>query len=278
MTTQKVWMITGSSRGLGRKLTEAVLNKGDYVIATARNPKSFADLTEQYGDRIHTLALDVTDEQAVLRAVEQAKNAYGRLDVVVNNAGYGDIASIEDVTIDRFRAQMDTNFYGVVYVTKAVLPILRKQGGGNVIQISSLGGRIGTMGLAAYQSAKWAVGGFSEVLAQEVAPFGIKVTVIEPGGMRTDWAGSSMTIPPVSEPYEQTVGAFVKLVREHSGQEPGDPARIAELITGIPAMEEPPLRLLVGRDAVTYGHAAQQARAESDAKWSYLSESVSFTE
>ncbi|MDQ0897443.1 NAD(P)-dependent dehydrogenase (short-subunit alcohol dehydrogenase family) [Paenibacillus sp. V4I7] len=154
MTTQKVWFITGSSRGLGRSLTEAVLKKGDYVIATARSPKSLADLAEQYGDKIHPLVLDVTDKKAVIKAVEQAIEVFGRLDVVVNNAGYGDMASIEDVTHDDFHAQMNTNFYGVVYLTKAVLPIMRKQGGGNIIQISSIGGRIGTAGLAAYQSAK----------------------------------------------------------------------------------------------------------------------------
>jgi NAD(P)-dependent dehydrogenase (short-subunit alcohol dehydrogenase family) len=277
MTNQKVWFITGSSRGLGRSLTEAVLKKGDFVIATARNPKSLADLTEQYGEQIHPLALDVADEQAVFKAVEQANEVFGRLDVVVNNAGYGDIASIEDVTLADFHAQMNTNFYGVVYVTKAALPFMRKQASGNIIQISSVGGRIGSVGLAAYQSAKWAVGGFSEVLAQEVAPFGIKVTVIEPGGMRTDWAGSSMTIPPVSEPYEQTVGAFVQMLREHSGQEPSDPVKVAQVITELPELEEPPLRLLIGSDAVTYANAALQARAESDAKWRYLSESVNFT-
>lgn len=277
MTTQKVWFITGSSRGLGRSLTEAVLKKGDYVIATARNPKSLADLTEQYGEQILALALDVTDEAAVSRTVEQANEVFGRLDVLVNNAGYGDTASIEDVTLDNFRAQMDTNFYGVVYVSKAVLPIMRKQGRGNIIQISSIGGRIGSVGLAAYQSAKWAVGGFSEVLAQEVAPFGIKVTVIEPGGMRTDWAGSSMTIPPISEPYEQTVGVFVQMLRDGAGHEPGDPAQIAKVIIQLTDIEEPPLRLLMGSDAVMYAKAALEIRAAADEQWRYLSESASFT-
>jgi NAD(P)-dependent dehydrogenase (short-subunit alcohol dehydrogenase family) len=229
MTNQKVWFITGSSRGLGRSLTEAVLKKGDFVIATARNPKSLADLTEQYGEQIHPLALDVADEQAVFKAVEQANEVFGRLDVVVNNAGYGDIASIEDVTLADFHAQMNTNFYGVVYVTKAALPFMRKQASGNIIQISSVGGRIGSVGLAAYQSAKWAVGGFSEML------------------------------------------------REHSGQEPSDPVKVAQVITELPELEEPPLRLLIGSDAVDYANAALQARAESDAKWRYLSESVNFT-
>ncbi|MFF2016933.1 SDR family NAD(P)-dependent oxidoreductase [Paenibacillus sp. NPDC058177] len=277
MSKPNVWFITGSSRGLGRSLTEVVLKKGDYVIATARNPQSLNDLVEQYGEQIHPLALDVSDEQAVSAAVEQAHQVFGRLDVVVNNAGYGDVAAVEDVTLDDFRAQIDTNFYGVVYVSKAVVPILRKQGSGHIIQISSVGGRIATMGLAAYQSAKWAVGGFSEVLAQEVAPFGIKVTVIEPGGMRTDWAGSSMTIPPISQPYEQTIGALATMLQEHSGQFGSEPEKFAEVISELALLPEAPLRLLLGQDAVDNADAAQQARAATDAKWRQVSETVNFS-
>ncbi|MBW4082587.1 SDR family NAD(P)-dependent oxidoreductase [Paenibacillus sp. S150] len=274
MTAQKVWFITGSSRGLGRSMAEAVLKKGDLLVATARKPEALSDLVEQYGEQICPIALDVTNEAAVFTAVRKAAEVFGRLDVVVNNAGYGDVSSIEDVSLKDFRAQIDTNFYGVVYVTQAALPILRKQGAGHIIQISSVGGRIGSAGLSAYQSAKWAVGGFSEVLAQETAPFGIKVTVIEPGGMRTDWAGSSMTIPPVTEPYEQTIGSFVSMLREHSGQEPGDPDRVANVVLEVAGLEEPPLRLLIGNDAVHYAGLAMQARAESDAKWRHLSEAV----
>ncbi|MFF2910630.1 SDR family NAD(P)-dependent oxidoreductase [Paenibacillus sp. NPDC057934] len=277
MSKPNVWFITGSSRGLGRSLTEVVLKKGDYVIATARNPQSLNDLVEQYGEQIHPLALDVSDEQAVSAAVEQAHQVFGRLDVVVNNAGYGDVASVEDVTLNDFRAQIDTNFYGVVYVSKAVVPILRKQGSGHIIQISSVGGRIATMGLAAYQSAKWAVGGFSEVLAQEVAPFGIKVTVIEPGGMRTDWAGSSMTIPPISQPYEETIGALARMLQEHSGQFGSEPEKFAEVISELALLPEAPLRLLLGQDAVDNADAAQQARAATDAKWRQVSETVNFS-
>jgi NAD(P)-dependent dehydrogenase (short-subunit alcohol dehydrogenase family) len=132
--------------------------------------------------------------------------AFGHLDVIVNNAGYANLAAIEDVTLADFREQVDANLFGVVNVTKAALPVLREQGGGHVIQVSSIGGRLATAGLSAYQAAKWAVGGFSEVLAREVGPLGIKVTVLEPGGMQTDWAGSSMRVPPISEPYQPTVG------------------------------------------------------------------------
>ncbi|MBW7456567.1 oxidoreductase [Paenibacillus sepulcri] len=278
MSEQKVWLVTGSSRGLGRRLAEEILKKGDRLIATARNPEQLADLVDRYGGQIHPLALDVTDPEAVQAVVKEAAAVFRRLDVVVNNAGYGDVASIEDVTLSDFRAQIDTNFYGVVYVTKAAVPILREQGFGHIIQVSSIGGRIGTVGLAAYQSAKWAVEGFSEVLAQEIAPFGIKVTIIEPGGLRTDWAGSSMTIPPISEPYDQTVGALVRMFTGHGGQAPGDPVKAAKVIIGITELDEPPLRLLLGSDAVALAETVGQARLEADAKWRHLSESIGFDE
>ncbi|MFE6488948.1 SDR family NAD(P)-dependent oxidoreductase [Streptomyces sp. NPDC057757] len=273
-----VWFVTGSSRGLGRSIVTAALEAGDRVVATARKPAQLDDLADRYGDRVHPVALDVTDNDAVQRAVQEGLKRYGRLDVVVNNAGYGDVASVEDVTLDDFRAQIDTNFYGVVHVSKAVVPILRDQGSGHIFQVSSLGGRIGSMGLAAYQSAKWAVGGFSTVLAQEVAPFNVKVTVLEPGGMRTDWAGSSMTIPPISEPYQQTVGAFVGMIRdldpEIAAANSADPDRVARTVVELAARDDVPVRLLLGRDAVRYAGAAARAQAESDEKWRPLSESV----
>jgi NAD(P)-dependent dehydrogenase (short-subunit alcohol dehydrogenase family) len=272
----KVWLVTGSSRGLGRAIVESALVAGHRVVATARKPEQLQELAKRYGDKIRAVALNVTDSEAAIRTVHNTVEAFGRLDVLVNNAGYGDTASVEDVSLDDFKAQIDTNFYGVVYVTKAALPVMRTQGFGNIFQISSVGGRIGAPGLAAYQSAKWAVGGFSTVLAQEVAPLGIKVTVIEPGGMRTDWAGPSMNIPPVSKPYEQTVGAFAQMIRDFSGKEPTDPAKVAQVILKLADMAEPPLRLLIGSDAVKYAAAAAKQLAESDAQWCTLSESVGF--
>jgi NAD(P)-dependent dehydrogenase (short-subunit alcohol dehydrogenase family) len=274
----KVWFVTGSSRGLGRAVVTAALEAGDRVIATARKAASLDDLVARYGERVHPLALDVTDMEQVRRAVRKGREVFGRLDVVVNNAGYADLASIEDVTVDDFRAQIDTNFYGVVHVSKAVLPVLREQGSGHIFQVSSLGGRIGSAGLAAYQSAKWAVGGFSTVLAQEVASFGVKVTVLEPGGMRTDWAGSSMTVPPVSEPYRPTVGAFADMIRkadpEAARAHSADPARVARTVVELAGGQDVPLRLLLGRDAVQYASAAAEELAASDEKWRPVSESV----
>ena len=270
----KIWFITGSSRGLGRAITEAVLRAGDRVVATARNPRQLDDLVAEYGAAVYPVQLDVTDNQQVENAVTAAVAHFGGLDVVVNNAGYGDLASVEDVTLEDFKAQIDTNFFGVVHVSKAVVPVLRAQGSGHIFQVSSLGGRIGMAGLAAYQSAKWAVGGFSTVLAQEVNPLGVQVTVLEPGGMRTDWSGASMTIPPISEPYQQSVGALVELLNS-PGILPTGPARVAEIVLELALNKDAPLRLLIGSDAVQYAAKAAEDLAASDKKWHDLSVSAS---
>ncbi|MFF1681894.1 oxidoreductase [Streptomyces sp. NPDC058256] len=272
----KTWLITGSSRGLGRALAEAVLAAGHQLVATARRPEQLDDLVRRFGDQVRAVALDVTDPVAARAAVQHAVDSFGRLDVLVNNAGYADVASIEDVTEEAFRAQIDTNLHGVVNVTKAALPVLREQGSGHIVQISSVGGRVGTPGLSAYQAAKWAVGGFSEVLAQEVAPFGIKVTVIEPGGLRTDWAGSSMSTPPVSDPYKPVIEPVVGFLGQADGTQPGDPALAAQAILHITEAADPPVRLLLGSDAVAVAGAMAQNLAASDAKWRKVSESIDF--
>ncbi|MFG1663941.1 oxidoreductase [Streptomyces sp. Y7] len=270
----RTWLITGSSRGLGRTLAEAVLEAGNNLVATARRTEALDDLVEKYGDRVRLVTLDVTDSAAARRAVQAAVEAFGRLDVVVNNAGYADMAAIEDMPEQAFRDQIEANLFGVVNVSRAALPVLREQGAGHIIQISSVGGRVGVPGLSAYQAAKWAVGGFSEVLAKEVAPLGIKVTVAEPGGMRTDWAGSSMATPPVSAPYEKVVGAAIAGIREQDGKQPGDPVRIAGILLDVVDTPEPPLRLLLGKDAVHVGRAVAETLAASDAAWRAVSESV----
>ncbi|ASC07198.1 SDR family NAD(P)-dependent oxidoreductase [Acetobacter pasteurianus] len=267
----KIWFVTGSSRGLGRDIVEAALAAGDSVVATARKPADLDAVVAQYGDRVFPLALDVTDARAAQAAALRAKEHFGRIDVVVNNAGYANIASVEDITIEDFTQQVQTNFFGVAYVSKAVLPILREQGHGHIFQIASIGARIATPGLSAYQAAKFAVRGFSLALAQEMAPLGVKVTTIEPGGIRTDWAGSSMKIPPISAPYEQTVGTFVKMIRESSGHQSSDPAKIASLIVDLANRADAPTELLVGVDAVEYAKQAAEAVTENDRKWRSLS-------
>src|SRR5579863_598466 len=204
MNTQ-VWLITGSSRGLGRALAEAVLAAGHKLVATARNPKQLSPLVERYGDQVRAVALDVTDERAAAAAIQTAVDSFGCLDVLVNNAGYGDLASIEDTSMKDFRAQIETNLFGVINVTKAAIPAMRRQGSGHILQLSSVGGRVGPVGRGAYAAAKWGVEGFSEVLAKEVGPLGIKVTIVEPGGFRTDFAGPSTTIAPDNPVYAATV-------------------------------------------------------------------------
>jgi NAD(P)-dependent dehydrogenase (short-subunit alcohol dehydrogenase family) len=265
----KVFFLTGSSRGLGRAVAEAVLQSGHQLIATARDPRSLEDLIAAHGDQIFPIALDVTSADGARSAIITGAERFGRIDVVVNNAGYADLAAIEDVALGDFHAQIDTNLFGVVNVTKAALPLLRQQGAGHVIQVSSIGGRLATAGLSAYQSAKWAVGGFSSVLAAEVAPLGIRVTVLEPGGMQTDWAGSSMHVPPISEPYRQTVGRMAAM-HNSDAVALGDPAKVAQVVLTVAAMDYPPLRLILGSEAYAYATAAATAQAAADARWHQL--------
>lgn len=267
----KFWFITGSSRGLGLAIVNTALQSGASVIATCRNPSHLDNLVTQYGSKILPLALDVSNNEAVSAAVKTGHERFGHIDVVVNNAGYADTASVEDCTIDDFRAQIETNYMGVVYVTKAVLPILRQQGGGHIFQVSSLGSRFSAPGLAAYQSANWAVSGFSSVLAQEVAPLGIKIIVLEPGGIKTDCAGASMKIPPVSEPYQPTVGAFAEMLKNYAGSAPSLPEKIAGIVMRPLDEKEPPLRLLLGTDAVQYDEMAAKKQVGEDEKWKELS-------
>jgi len=262
----RVWLITGSSRGLGRHVVEAALERGDRVLATARRPEALADLVAAHGDRLFTIAHDVAVPAQATAAVDAAIGAFGRLDVVVNNAGYADLASVEDVSEQAFRDQIEAVFFGTVHTTKAALPILREQGRGHIINVTSAGSRMATPGLSAYQSAKWATAGFSLVLAAEVAPLGIRVTSLEPGGMATDWAGSSMAVPKISEPYQPTVGAAAAM-HDSSWRPLGDPAKVARVILDVAGMDEPPTRLLLGSEAYAYATAAARTQLASDEQW-----------
>ena len=270
----KVWFITGSSRGLGRALAEAVLAAGHRLVATARNPEELRTLVATAPDRSRAVALDVTDPEATRKAIDAAVAAFGRIDVLVNNAGYANVASIEDLPEDDFRAQVETNFFGVVNVTRAALPVLRAQRDGHIIQVSSIGGRSGSPGLAAYQSAKWAVGGFSEVLATEVRPLGIRVTIVEPGGMRTDWAGSSMRVLESRPEYQGVLAPFSHMRGDAIMR--GDPAKIAKAILRISEEKNPPLHLLLGSDAYFLANLVGERRRAEDAQWKSLSVSTDF--
>src|ERR1700720_4501846 len=247
----KVWLVTGSASGLGRNIAEAVLASDARLVATAREPQRLDDLVKKYGDRVRTASLDGADEEAAQAAVQAAVEAFGRLDVVVNNAGYGDIAPFEQLSPERFKALIDTNFYGVVFMTRATLPIMRKQRSGCILQISSVGGRLARPGSAGYHAAKWAVGGFTESVAQEVAPFGVKVCALEPGGMRTNWgARANKDTPSLLPDYEPSVGAVIRALASHWGQENSDPAKVAQVILRLADTNNLPAHLLIGSDAV----------------------------
>jgi NAD(P)-dependent dehydrogenase (short-subunit alcohol dehydrogenase family) len=271
----KVWFVTGSASGLGRDIAEAVLASGDRLVATARDPRRLEDLVKKYGEQVRTASLDVVDEKAALAAVQVAVNEFGRLDVVVNNAGFADIAPFEQLSPERFKAVIDTNFYGVVYVTRAALPIMRKQKSGCILQISSVGGRLGVPGNSPYHAAKWAVGGFTESLAAEVAPFGVKVCAIEPGGIRTNWGTRARRDTPALLPdYEPSVGEFNKRLRSHWGQENSDPAKVAQVVLRLAASDRLPAHLLLGSDAVQYAGQAEATRAADAEQWREVSVST----
>jgi NAD(P)-dependent dehydrogenase (short-subunit alcohol dehydrogenase family) len=262
----KIWLVTGSASGLGREIAEAVLASGDRLLATARDPQRLNDFVERYGEQVFTASLDVSDEAAAKTAVAKAVDIFGRLDVLVNNAGYGDTAPFEQVSSERFRALIETNFFGVVSMTRAAIPIMRHQKSGCILQISSVGGRLATPGSASYHAAKWAVGGFTEAVALEVASFGVKVCALEPGGMRTNWGNRAVAdVPNLLPEYEPSVGALVRTLATYWGHETSDPAKVAQAILHLATKEELPPHLLLGSDAVQYARAAEDRR-ESDAK------------
>jgi len=267
----KVWLITGASRGLGRAFTEEALKAGHRVLATARNSKHLADLAGKFGESVWTVPLDVTNEEQAKYAVDAAIRTFGGLDVLVNNAGYGNVGSVEDTSLADFRAQIETNLFGVIIMTKAVLPYFRERRAGHLIQISSIGGRVGPPGRAAYAAAKFGVEGFSESLSKEVGPLGIKVTIVEPGGFRTDFAGSSTELREGRPDYDATVGATVRFQREYDGKQPGDPIKAAEAILYVASLSEPPLRLLLGSDAYNAAENHTNQTLAADREWKDLS-------
>jgi NAD(P)-dependent dehydrogenase (short-subunit alcohol dehydrogenase family) len=275
----KVWFVTGSSRGFGRAIVEAALRRGDRVVATARKPDQLDDLAKEYGEQVVPLALDVTNAAAAKEAIDVARRAFGAIDVVVNNAGYADSAPIEEMSEGSFREQIETNLFGVVNVTKAALPTFHQQRSGHFLQFSSIGGRVGgSPGMGAYQTAKFAVEGFSEVLHAEVAPLGIKVTIVEPGGFRTDWGGSSMGTSAVGADYEDTVGAMNRFRESTVSSWRGDPRRAANILLDVVDLDEPPLRLLLGDGAVQSAAASSRERAAEAERWADVSRSADFPE
>jgi len=273
----KVWLITGSGNGLGRDIAEAVLAAGDCVVAGARRTEELAPLVVQYGERVKPVTLEVRDEAAARAAVQLAVNTFGRLDVLVNNAGYGQFAPFEQMSAEDFKAVVDTCFYGVVYTTRAAVPVMRKQKSGYIFQVSSVGGRLAIAGNTPYHAAKWAVGGFSDALAMEVAPFGVKVCTLEPGGIRTNWARrAGQNTPDLLPDYEASVGPILKMLQGIEGRQEGDPRKIAELIVQLANSDEVPVRLILGVDAEKRVQQAEAARASEAEKWRHLTVSTVF--
>lgn len=270
----QTWFITGSSRGFGRALVLAALRAGDRVVATARKPEQLDDIVAEFGDSILPLALDVTDANRVADALHEARERFGRIDVVVNNAGYANVAPIETASEEDFRRQFETNFWGVYHVSRAAIPLLREQGSGLIIQFSSVGGRVGgTPGLGSYQAAKFAIDGFSRSLRTEIAPFGTKVLVVEPSGFRTDWAGSSMEVEDVPEEYAGTVGAGGGMLRQLANDAPGDPGRVAEILVALAKRSDIPENLPVGVNATEMSVALDRKLLASDLRWAPVSRS-----
>ena len=272
----QVWLITGSSRGLGRAFAEAALAAGRQVAATARKVEDLAELKNKYGDLVLPLVLDVTNETQAHQAVQATIRTFGKLDVLVNNAGYGNVAPVEDTTLEEFRAQIETNLFGVIILTKAVLPYFRERGSGHIIQVTSIAGRIGPIGRAPYAAAKWGVEGFSETLAKEVGPLGVKITIVEPGGFRTDFAGASTELREGRPEYDATVGKTARFQRDFNGKQPGDPARAAAALLRLASAEEPPLRIVLGSDAYNSAEKNDLAKIELAKKWKDLSYSTDF--
>ncbi|KQZ69173.1 oxidoreductase [Rhodanobacter sp. Root561] len=270
------WLITGSSRGIGRALAEAVLEAGHQLVATARDPSTLDDLKQRHGDAVRLVALDVTDPVAAARAVATALEDFGGLDVLANVAGYGNVDSVEDTTLEDFRREIDTNLFGTIIMTKAVIPLMRAQRGGHIIQFSSVGGRIGAPGRAPYSAAKWAVEGFSESLAREMALIGVHVSVVEPGGFRTDFAGASTRLNSGRPEYDAVVGATARAQRAYDGKQPGDPVRAAQAILKLASLEQPPFRLPLGSDALKIIEQADRAKLDELERWRELSASTDF--
>jgi NAD(P)-dependent dehydrogenase (short-subunit alcohol dehydrogenase family) len=267
--TDKVWFITGTSRGFGREWAEAALRRGDRVAATARDVASLKDLTERYGDRVLPLALDVTDKAAVDAVVQQAHQRFGRLDVIVNNAGYGLFGAIEETSEEQARAQLETNLFGPLWVTKAALPVLRAQGCGHIIQVSSISGVWAFGGLGLYSASKWGLEAFSASLAQEVEPFGIHVTLVEPTAFSTDWGGASSVR---AEPIDAYQAARAGRPRGPWPGTSGDPAATSAAIMAVVDAEQPPLRLFLGEGLLPRIEQEYERRLATWREWNDVAE------
>jgi NAD(P)-dependent dehydrogenase (short-subunit alcohol dehydrogenase family) len=269
--TEKVWFITGTSRGFGREWAIAALDRGDKVAATARDTATQADLVDKFGDAILPITLDVTDRAADFAAVKQAHDHFGRLDVVVNNAGYGQFGFVEELSEQDARDQIETNVFGALWVTQAALPYLRAQRSGHIIQVSSIGGIVAFPNVGIYHASKWALEGFSQSLAQEVAPFGVHVTLIEPAGFSTDWSGSSSRTAEALPAYAD-LHAENERVRKTRWAAPGDPKASAAAVLKVVDADKPPLRVFFGDEPLGLAKADYEERLRTWEQWQPVAE------
>jgi NAD(P)-dependent dehydrogenase (short-subunit alcohol dehydrogenase family) len=273
MNNGRVWLITGSTSGFGRALVDAVLARGERVVATARRVEALSDVE---GENVLTVALDVTREGQIAAALDAAVERFGRVDVVVNNAGIGFVGALEEMSMADLRDAMEVMFFGPAALTRAAIPLMRSQGSGTIVQISSMGGQIAGPGGSAYASAKFALEGLSEAVAGEVAPFGIRLMIVEPGSFRTGLLSASLRAAPPLEPYAETVGATRAFFDDAHGKQAGDPAKAAAAILTAVDSEEPPLRLALGADAVD-GLRAKHASLEAElSQWEDLARTTAF--
>ena len=274
---RRVWLITGASRGLGKAFAEIALEAGDAVVATARRADALAGLVDAHGSRVLPAVLDVTDSAEIAAVVQKALDTFGGIDVLVNNAGYGLTGGVEEVTEQQARHQMEVNFFGALWFTQAVLPVMRRQGRGHIFQISSMGGVAAFMNTGLYHASKWALEGLSESLAQEVAAFGIRVTIVEPGPFRTDFNGDSLTRATPMPAYDA-----VLIARRHIfsgalvGTQVGDPRKAGEALLRVLESDTPPLRLLLGKAAADLAPAVYRERMEEWARWDEVARGADF--
>jgi NAD(P)-dependent dehydrogenase (short-subunit alcohol dehydrogenase family) len=265
----KTWFITGTSRGFGREWTKAALERGDRVAATARDTSTLDDLRTEHGDALLPLALDVTNREAAFAAVKQAHERFGRLNIVVNNAGYGHFGMVEEISEQEARAQIETNLFGALWVTQAALPFLRKQGSGHIVQVSSIGGISAFPSVGIYHASKWGLEGISQALAQEVKEFGINVTLVEPGGFSTDWSGPSSKRSAPNPAYN---GLREREQQWRASNVPGDPIASAAAIMRVVDADPPPLRVFFGTAPLSIAESDYQCRLATWREWQPVAE------
>ncbi len=274
--SHRVWLITGCSSGFGQAFAQAVIAHGDQLVATARNTEHIAPLASEHPGQVRVMALDVTNAEQTQATVMAALDAFGHIDVLVNNAGYGLFGAFEELSDEQIRQQMEVNLFGAMNVTRAVLPSMRTQRLGHLVQMSSLGGQAGFSGNAAYAASTFALEGWSETLSKELTPFGIRVTIVEPGGFRTEWAGRSMVKAAPLSVYDEVMAERRASMEYAHGRQPGDPARAAQALIAVVESEHAPLRLPLGTDAVTIIRQHVQQQLNDLDRWESLSRSTDF--